>query len=75
MSCVGCSHRYVIGFWFYIQHLFTLQSAHAGAYNAGILHQDISPRNIVLVDSGTDEYRGLLIDWDVSKPMAAIESQ
>jgi serine/threonine protein kinase len=32
------------------------------AYNAGILHRDISAGNIIIYNGG-----GLLIDWDLSK--------
>jgi serine/threonine protein kinase len=36
------------------------------AYRAGILHRDFSPGNIIITSGG----RGLLIDWDMSKPLA-----
>lgn len=36
------------------------------AYKAGILHRDFSPGNIIIVSHG----RGLLIDWDLSKPLS-----
>jgi serine/threonine protein kinase len=35
------------------------------AHTAGILHRDFSPGNIILTTDG----RGLLIDWDLSKPL------
>ena len=34
------------------------------AYNAGILHCDFSPGNVVI----TSDSQGWLIDWDLSKP-------
>lgn len=37
--------------------------AHKDAYDAGILHRDISPGNIII-----HEGSGLLIDWDLSRP-------
>ncbi|ETW82651.1 hypothetical protein HETIRDRAFT_120858 [Heterobasidion irregulare TC 32-1] len=37
--------------------------AHQQAFNAGVLHQDISGGNILITDNG----RGLLIDWDLSR--------
>ncbi|ETW82613.1 hypothetical protein HETIRDRAFT_165394 [Heterobasidion irregulare TC 32-1] len=37
--------------------------AHQQAFNAGVLHQDISGGNILITDDG----RGLLIDWDLSR--------
>ena len=41
-------------------------SAHEDAYfNANILHQDISAKNIVAVGDG----HGLLIDWDMCKDL------
>jgi serine/threonine protein kinase len=33
-------------------------------YAAGILHRDFSPGNIIITSDG----KGLLIDWDLSKP-------
>jgi serine/threonine protein kinase len=33
---------------------------------AGFLHRDFSPGNIII----TSEGRGLLIDWDLSKPLS-----
>ena len=35
------------------------------AYEAGILHRDFSPGNIIIYCGG-----GLLIDWDLSKPLS-----
>ena len=36
------------------------------AYNAGILHRDLSAGNIMITkDKDTKEWRGLLIDWDM----------
>jgi len=40
--------------------------AHMDAYNAGVLHRDISPGNIII---GPDHV-GRLIDWDSSKPLS-----
>ncbi|ETW82607.1 hypothetical protein HETIRDRAFT_314935 [Heterobasidion irregulare TC 32-1] len=37
--------------------------AHQQAYDAGVLHQDISGGNILITNDG----RGLLIDWDLSR--------
>jgi serine/threonine protein kinase len=34
--------------------------------NAGILHRDFSPGNIIIDSSA----KGLLIDWDLSKPLS-----
>ena len=41
--------------------------AHKGAYDAGILHRDISVGNIIIDSNG----KGWLIDWDLSKPLSA----
>ena len=46
---------------------FHVSLAHMDAYEAGILHCDISPGNIIIDSDGT----GRLIDWDLSKPLAA----
>lgn len=49
------------------QHRITdyLPLAHKAAYNnANILHRDLSPGNILIGPNG----KGLLIDWDLSKP-------
>lgn len=35
------------------------------AFEAGFLHRDFSPGNIIIIGDGT----GLLIDWDLSKPL------
>ena len=34
------------------------------AHDAGILHRDFSPGNVIIIDDGT----GRLIDWDLLKP-------
>ncbi|KAI5115958.1 hypothetical protein M0805_002677 [Coniferiporia weirii] len=39
--------------------------AHGKAYEAGILHRDISIGNIMITHDG----RGMLIDWDLAKPV------
>ncbi|KAI5115959.1 hypothetical protein M0805_002678 [Coniferiporia weirii] len=39
--------------------------AHGKAYEAGILHRDISIGNIMITHDG----RGMLIDWDLAKPI------
>lgn len=39
--------------------------AHRHAYEANILHRDLSPGNIIIDEKG----KGLLIDWDLSKPV------
>jgi serine/threonine protein kinase len=44
--------------------------AHMDAYNAGILHRDISPGNIII-----HEGSGLLIDWDLSKPIDMLSTK
>ncbi|KAF8167522.1 hypothetical protein B0H34DRAFT_682206 [Crassisporium funariophilum] len=37
------------------------------AYQAGVLHRDLSAGNIMIVkDKKTNEWRGVLIDWDMS---------
>jgi RIO-like serine/threonine protein kinase len=38
------------------------------AFKAGFLHRDFSPGNIIITVDGT----GLLIDWDLSKPVSEI---
>jgi len=46
-----------------IYSFLTLRAAgHEDAFNAGVLHRDISVGNILIVNG-----RGLLIDWDLSK--------
>jgi serine/threonine protein kinase len=34
-------------------------------HSAGFLHRDVSPGNIIITPDG----KGLLIDWDLSKPL------
>lgn len=43
-------------------------TAHRAACKAGVLHRDLSPGNILILD-GLDgqESSGILIDWDLSK--------
>ena len=36
-------------------------------YDAGFLHRDFSPGNIIITPDG----KGLLINWDLSKPLSA----
>ena len=43
-----------------------LSLAHECAYDTRILHRDFSPGNIIIGPDGT----GLLIDWDLSKPLS-----
>jgi RIO-like serine/threonine protein kinase len=45
--------------------------AHMDAFNAGILHRDLSVGNIIIDSAG----KGRLIDWDLSKPVAAQASE
>jgi RIO-like serine/threonine protein kinase len=40
--------------------------AHRDAYEAGVLHRDFSPSNIIIDSDG----KGWLIDWDLSKPVS-----
>ncbi|RPD57804.1 hypothetical protein L226DRAFT_467722 [Lentinus tigrinus ALCF2SS1-7] len=40
--------------------------AHKHAYEAGVLHRDISPKNFLLHRGEDGHWVGLLIDWDVS---------
>ena len=37
---------------------------------AGLLHRDVSANNIVIREDG----RGMLIDWDMCRPVAEIRS-
>jgi serine/threonine protein kinase len=48
----------------------TAYTAHERAYREGVLHRDISPDNILIVDG-----RGLLIDWDMCKEKNGKEGQ
>ena len=57
-------------------HNLTYITAHEAAYKSGVLHRDISPGNILIVDSDElprdDQPKseidgGMLIDWDLSK--------
>jgi RIO-like serine/threonine protein kinase len=40
-------------------------------YAAGVLHRDFSPGNIIITSDG----KGLLIDWDLSKPLSKPPSE
>ncbi|SRR6266702_1875663 len=49
--------------------------AHEAAFDAGVLHQDISAGNIMIVDDDEPNIRGgMLIDWDLSKVIDLDES-
>ena len=43
------------------------EAHHEAWANAEILHRDISPNNIVILDQESGVSRGLLIDWDLCK--------
>ncbi len=52
----------------FTQCILTHITAHEAAYKAGILHRDLSPGNIMLVDDPEANIKdGMLIDWDLSK--------
>ena len=40
--------------------------AHMCAHKRGVLHRDISSRNVLIVQDSEGHSRGLLIDWDLS---------
>ena len=49
--------------------------AHEAAFDAGVLHRDISAGNIMIVDDDEPNVRGgMLIDWDLSKVIDPHES-
>ena len=49
--------------------------AHEAAFDAGVLHRDISAGNIMIVDDDEPNIRGgMLIDWDLSKVIDLDES-
>ena len=52
-----------------MQRVLTRITAHQAACKAGVLHGNLSPGNIMLIDSetGTDINNGMLINWDLSK--------
>jgi serine/threonine protein kinase len=49
-----------------MNHADCLSLVHKGAYDAGFLHRNFSPRNIIIDHDSS----GLLIDWDLSKPLS-----
>ena len=57
-----------------LEYILIFWSAHKGAYKVGILHHDVSPGNIMFLDSDANKSSGILIDWDLSKPVAAPET-
>ena len=46
--------------------LTTTVPAHMYARKRGVLHHDISSRNVLIVQDSQGQARGLLIDWDLS---------
>ena len=46
--------------------MLIISPGHKDAFDAGILHCDISVGNIII-----DQGKGWLIDWDMSKPISA----
>ena len=44
-----------------------LMTAHQKAYEAGIIHRDISAGNILLVKDEDGDWVGMLNDWELSK--------
>ena len=57
----------VAGFAMYSESLTPI-AAHRRAWSIGILHRDLSPWNIMIVEKKEDNIEhGLLIDWDLCK--------
>ena len=55
--------------------ILTHVTAHKLAYDASVLHRDISAGNIMIVDDDeakSDIRYGMLIDWDLSKMVDAM---
>lgn len=51
-----------------MRHLLTHITAHQCALRAGILHRDLSPGNIMIMENEEENISdGILIDWDLSK--------
>ena len=70
LSCIADAVEgafFICLFFFSLAILTVFISALQQAYNVGILHCDLSAGNIMIVkDKETKEWRGLLIDWDMS---------
>ncbi|PIL33435.1 hypothetical protein GSI_04057 [Ganoderma sinense ZZ0214-1] len=49
--------------------------AHEEAYDAGIIHRDISAGNILLCMQDDGEWYGLLNDWELSKKVDSLDSE
>jgi serine/threonine protein kinase len=62
----------VVGAWLpspwrvFVSGLSVAVSAHMYARKRGVLHRDISSRNVLIVRDPQGRARGLLIDWDLS---------
>jgi aminoglycoside phosphotransferase (APT) family kinase protein len=54
-----------------MQHILTHFTAHQATCKAGVLHRDLSPANIMILDG--QEPSGLLINWDLSKIIDPLE--
>ena len=55
----------------FMQHILTHFTAHQAACKAGVLHRDLSPINIMILDG--QEPSSLLINWDLSKIIDPLE--
>ena len=55
----------------FMWHILTHFTAHQAACKAGVLHCNLSPTNIMILDG--QEPSGLLIDWDLSKIIDPLE--
>ena len=53
--------------------LTSSDTAHEEAYDAGIIHRDISAGNILLYMHDDGEWYGLLNDWELSKRVDSLD--
>ncbi|KAI9436787.1 hypothetical protein BJY52DRAFT_1130340, partial [Lactarius psammicola] len=68
LDTISCKLERFSRSWEVVNVIHTSLVAYKAAFDAGILHQDISAGNIMIVDNDEPNIRGgMLIDWDLSK--------
>ncbi|TFK45369.1 hypothetical protein OE88DRAFT_1218456 [Heliocybe sulcata] len=62
--------------WAIVKIIHDALVAHWEAYSqAGVLHRDLSPHNILFIDNGSGDVHGILIDWDLGRRVETLNTE